>query len=204
MSMRLKRLQADYERLSARCAASRHISIRSTKGNPPERYEIEYAVKGLRVDAQGQIVEAVDHVVEIVLTREYPRQAPQCKMLTPMFHPNIDPAAICIGDHWAASEALSDLVVRVAEMIAYQSYNTKSPLNGEAARWADQHQAMLPIDPVDLWPAEDVDRPRIVQNLEDTAKTEGERQCANCGNRGAQARLEADSGGRLICSDCAA
>ena len=77
-------------------------------------------------------------------------------------------------------------------------------MNGEAARWADQHQAMLPIDPVDLWPAEDVDRPRIVQNLEDTAKTEGERQCANCGNRGAQTRLQADSGGRLICSDCAA
>lgn len=203
MSMRLKRLQADYERLRARCAASGHIRIRSTKGNPPERYEIEYAVKGLRVDARGQIVEAVDHVAEIVLTREYPRQAPQCKMLTPIFHPNIDPAAICIGDHWAASEALGDLVVRIAEMIAYQSYNTKSPLNGEAARWADQHEMMLPIDSVDLWPAEDVDRPRIVQAPEETATTGVERQCVNCGNLGAQARLLTDSAGRWICSDCA-
>lgn len=201
--MRLKRLQADYERLQERCAASRRILIRNTRGSPPERYEIEYAVKGLRVDTKGQIFEAVDHVAEIVLTREYPRQAPQCKMLTPIFHPNIDQAAICIGDHWAASEALGDLVVRIAEMIAYQSYNNKSPLNGEAARWADQNQAKLPIDSVDLWPAEDVDGPGIPLSPEGTPKNAAEGLCANCGNLGDQAHLRHDSGGRWICCDCA-
>jgi len=32
-------------------------------------------------------------------------------------------------------------------MIAYQEYNTKSPLNGLAAKWAAQHQELLPVDP---------------------------------------------------------
>ncbi len=67
-------------------------------------------------------------------------------MLTPIFHPNIDAAVICVGDHWTAGERLVDLVVRIGEMIAFQAYNIKSPLNGEAAMWADLHAGELPID----------------------------------------------------------
>ena len=72
-------------------------------------------------------------------------------MLTPIFHPNIAPHAICIGDHWSAGEPLWSMVARIGEMIAYQSYNTKSPLNGEAARWVDQNMQRLPLDPVSLF-----------------------------------------------------
>ena len=46
----------------------------------------------------------------------------------------------------AASEGLDDLVVRIGRMIAYQEYNTRSPLNGLAAKWAAEHQDLLPID----------------------------------------------------------
>ncbi len=35
-------------------------------------------------------------------------------------------------------------------MIAYQSYNTKSPLNGQAAAWAELNQDKLPLETVDL------------------------------------------------------
>ena len=31
-------------------------------------------------------------------------------------------------------------------MIAYQEYNTRSPLNGLAAKWAAEHWKDLPID----------------------------------------------------------
>ena len=47
----------------------------------------------------------------------------------------------------AASEGLDDLVVRIGRMIAYQEYNTKSPLNGLAAKWAAQHAELLPVNP---------------------------------------------------------
>jgi predicted Zn finger-like uncharacterized protein len=36
-------------------------------------------------------------------------------------------------------------------MIGYQSYNIKSPLNGEAARWVEQNLHRLPLDPVILF-----------------------------------------------------
>lgn len=68
-------------------------------------------------------------------------------MLTPVFHPNFDDSMVCIGDFWAASEGLDDLIIRVGRMIAYQEYNTKSPLNGLAAKWAAQNSHLLPIDP---------------------------------------------------------
>src|SRR5262249_25067336 len=86
----------------------------------------------------------------------YPRTPPQCRMLSPIFHPNIAPHAICIGDHWSPGEPLWSIIARIGEMIAYQSYNTKSPLNGEAARWVDQHLDELPLDPVSMMPDNDV------------------------------------------------
>jgi ribosomal protein S27E len=42
------------------------------------------------------------------------------------------------------------LVARIGEMLAYQSYNTKSPLNGEAARWVSDNLERLPLDPVSM------------------------------------------------------
>ena len=92
------------------------------------------------------------HMVEIALPLSYPRMPPQCRMLTPIFHPNIAPHAICIGDHWSPGEPLWSIIARIGEMISYQSYNTKSPLNGEAARWVDEHLDELPLDPVSMMP----------------------------------------------------
>src|SRR3981081_2030018 len=73
-------------------------------------------------------------------------------MLAPVFHPNFDDSMVCIGDFWAASEGLDDLIVRIGRMIAYQEYNTKSPLNGLAAQWAAQTSHLLPIDPRPIAP----------------------------------------------------
>ena len=150
MSVRTRRLQADYEQMLAAFGHHPYIRIRAAEGQPPERYEVEYLVSGLVMGADGEVHVKREHVAQIVLTLAYPRQAPQCRMLTPVFHPNIAPHAICIGDHWAAGESLADLVARIGQMIAYQSYNTKSPLSGEAARWADEHMHRLPVDSVDL------------------------------------------------------
>ncbi len=37
-------------------------------------------------------------------------------------------------------------------MISYQEYNTKSPLNGLAAKWAAQNPNLLPVDPRNIAP----------------------------------------------------
>ena len=150
MSMvRLRRLQADYERVTALINRHPRLQLLRADGSPPERYQLEYRVKSLR-QKDGELSEVASHVVEVFLPRDYPRTPPLCRMLTPVFHPNIAPHAICIGDHWSAGESLSSLVTRIGEMLAYQSYNTKSPLNGEAAKWVDQNVARLPLDAVTM------------------------------------------------------
>lgn len=154
VSVRTKRLQADLEQVRAAFGRSSLIQVRKFQGDPPEEYQIQYNVKGLVRGPRGQPILREEHVVEILLPREYPRLSPKCKMLTPIFHPNIEPAMICVGDHWTAGERLVDLIVRIGEMIAYQAYNIKSPLDGEAAMWADIHRAQLPIDHRNLQPVD--------------------------------------------------
>lgn len=151
---RIRRLIADLESLQTRLAKSPFIRIREFRGNPPDLYLIEYYIRGIESIQSDTIRYRDQHILEVRLTSEYPRSQPQCRLLTPIFHPNIEPAVICIGDHWTAQERLVDLIVRIGEMITYQSYNIKSPLDGNAAMWADLHQNMLPIDNRDLVPPE--------------------------------------------------
>ena len=151
--MRLRRLTADAQQMAAAFRDFGPIRVVSTEGDPPEVYRLEYNVTGLeRAAKKKQPIQRRQHLVEIRLTSEYPRTSPQCRMLTPVFHPNIDPSHICVGDHWTAGERLVDLAVRIGEMIAYQAYNIKSPLDAEAAMWADLHTGELPVDSQSLRP----------------------------------------------------
>jgi len=161
LSPRIRRLKLDHDSLFKRFKDWPLVRIVGTAGMPPELYRFQYLVRGLYVASNGAILERNDHLLEVNLSLGYPRRAPQCRMLTPVFHPNFDDSSVCIGDFWAASESLDDLIIRIGRMIAYQEYNTKSPLNGLAAKWAAQNSQLLPVDP----------RP-IAPPLEDQPQTE--------------------------------
>jgi ubiquitin-protein ligase/DNA-directed RNA polymerase subunit RPC12/RpoP len=152
--MRTRRLLADAREMNSAFANFTSIHITPAAGEPTELYRVDYRLRGLAAGPRGEPTLREEHTAEIQLTADYPRLAPMCRMLTPVFHPNIDSSAICIGDHWTAGERLVDLVVRIGEMLAYQAYNIKSPLNAEAAMWADLNAGRLPIDPQNLRPAE--------------------------------------------------
>jgi ubiquitin-protein ligase len=152
LSPRIRRLKLDHDQLQQRFAGWPLIQITGTAGMPPEVYRFVYHVKGLFVGPNGEIQERATHHLEVNLSLGYPRRAPQCRMLTPVFHPNFDEATVCIGDFWAASEGLDDLIIRIGRMIAYQEYNTKSPLNGLAAKWSEQHAHLFPVDARDIAP----------------------------------------------------
>ena len=150
-TVRLRRLHADFEKIQEYVNGHPRLQLIQADGSPPERYQLEYRIRGLRQSAD-ELLFVKSHMVEVSLPVSYPRLPPQCRMLTPIFHPNIAPHAICIGDHWSPGEPLWSIVARIGEMIAFQSYNTKSPLNGEAARWVDEHLDELPLDPVSMMP----------------------------------------------------
>lgn len=150
MTPRLRRLQADHEQVMSVFGNHPYISILQSHGTPPEKYVIEFHVQGLVPKGEKEFQRGDVHRAEVFLPIDYPRRPPFCRMITPVFHPNIDAQKICIGDHWSAGQRLAHLIVRIAEMIAYQSYNVKSPLNGEAAAWAEQNSAALPLEKVDF------------------------------------------------------
>lgn len=159
LSPRIRRLKHDHDVLVKRLFGWPLIRMVGTAGMPPELYRFQYLIRGLYVAPDGAILERNDHLLEVNLSLGYPRRAPQCRMLTPVFHPNFDDSSVCIGDFWAASEGLDDLIIRIGRMIAYQEYNTKSPLNGLAAKWAAQNSHLLPVDPRAVAPP--LDAPRM-------------------------------------------
>ncbi|HEY8748085.1 MAG TPA: ubiquitin-conjugating enzyme E2 [Tepidisphaeraceae bacterium] len=154
LPLRLRRLHSDAKQMATAFKSFPLIRVIKATGDPPDLYEIEYLVRSLERGKNNKPVPRELHRVEIQLTSDYPRLAPHCRMLTPVFHPNIDPSTICVGDHWAAGERLANLVVRIGELLAYQAYNIKSPLDAEAAMWADLNTDKLPIDPRNLHPVE--------------------------------------------------
>lgn len=193
-SIRRRRLQADHARISKAFANDPHIRILKTTGTPPDRYQIEYKVLGLALQGD-RVVKKNRHLAEIYLTSGYPRQAPQCRMLTSNFHPNIDPNAICVGDHWAAGESLANLIVRIAEIITYQSYNTKSPLNGEAARWCEENAKHLPIDTSDIRSSDLATvESEVIRAVKEAPKV-AKGRVVRTGSAAAQAAERAQSGG---------
>jgi len=151
-SPRVRRLESDYEHISTRFDGWPLIQVELADGQPPDMYRIWYNVKGLFAATDGRILEREEHVLEIRLGLEYPRRAPQLRLLTPLFHPNFNNTDVCAQDIYAASEGLDDLIVRIGRMIAYQEYNTKSPLNGIAARWAAENSHRLPVDGREIAP----------------------------------------------------
>ncbi|MCW8133946.1 MAG: hypothetical protein KIS92_26610 [Planctomycetota bacterium] len=199
MSVRLRRLKADYEKLCTIFTQNSRIRIKKTLGNPPEKYQIEYIVSGMEKKLDGRMMLRNNFLVEITLTGAYPRMAPQCKMLTPVFHPNIAPHAVCIGDHWAAGESLANLVVRIAEMLSYQSYNVKSPLNGEAAKWSEENKDKLPLDKFDF--ASLLSIGEVVGRREDGTAVAGD-TCANCGKKGLPAEMQVCTNQHVACTQC--
>ena len=146
MLARMRRLVSDHQRLLAWLEGNARFRLLDTEGNPPERYRLEVKAAGLVLSGEHGPEPCSTHRVEVFLPLDYPRRAPVCRMLSPVFHPNIDPQKICIGDHWNAGQSLPHLIVRIAEMICFQSYNTKSPLNAEAAAWAETNPHRLPLE----------------------------------------------------------
>lgn len=160
MSPRQRRLISDFKKMKEEFSNHPFISFEyDLEELPPERYVIHFKnIKGLRLtensSKEKKELEIVkEHKFEIYLHADYPRLKPQSNMLTEIFHPNFrmaSPHDICIGDYWASGETLVDIIYQVGDMIAYQSYNVTSPLNGIAAKWAKENIELFPIDNVNL------------------------------------------------------
>lgn len=155
MNPRQRRLKADFEKIKEEFSDHKYISFKFEENltGVPERYFFYYrGIKSIKVvegEDKKKYAEIIsEHKIEIYLHIDYPRVKPAAFILTPLFHPNFryaSPHDICIGDYWASGETLVDIVYQIGDLIMYQAYNIKSPLNGIAAKWARENPDLLPL-----------------------------------------------------------
>ena len=145
-----QQLADDYGQLKELIELYPHISILRVEGDPPDHYEIEYRVRGYVREDSGEVGIGATHQVRISLPFGYPHFAPIAKPLTPIFHPDVDPAAIRIADRWQQNPSLPDLVLLIGEMICGKVASLDEPFNREAADWYAAHQDQLPLDSLSL------------------------------------------------------
>lgn len=152
LSAREKRLADDYKELRAIFDADPNIEIVALGKVPSDRYRIVYKVPSLRLNSTGKPIQVDATVIEIQLPTGYPKLPPTAKTIAGdvVFHPNFNATKICLMDHWAPATQLTDLVREIGEMLQWQKYNIRSPLNAEAAEWSQSHQGELPISKIPI------------------------------------------------------
>lgn len=121
------------------------ISIRPLKGDPPEQYEIVYAISGYCKTGRNDINLSEEHRVELTIPFGFPHFPPSCKPKTDIFHPDFDPAAVCLGDFWQPGRSVPDLVIHLGRLINGETYSTDNAFNEEAAKWYTEHKELFPL-----------------------------------------------------------
>jgi len=150
MTTDAQQVTEDYEQLKELLELYPNISIVKTEGQPPNTYEIEYILRGYIKEGNATIGIGQTHRVRLHLPFGYPHFPPTAKPLTPVFHPDFDPAAIRLANFWQQNPSLPELVLHIGEMICGSVYNLEDPFNQEAAEWYKKQRAKLPLDTVSI------------------------------------------------------
>lgn len=149
-TVRQRRLQSDYERLTASVAAhSPRLAVESARGTPPETYVIVFRSPSI-AELRGTIpVFCARQRMRIEMPADYPAVPPLVTVLAPIFHPHVwsRTNVVCLGP-WNITESLDALVLRLDALVRYDpsQLNWKSVANQEAADWAVRNQHLFPLD----------------------------------------------------------
>ena len=135
MAIATEQLEAINQEITQNFTDHPHITVIPVDGNPPDKYEVTYRVEGYQKTNEGEVEKTGSHTIAISIPFGYPHFPPSCKPKSPVFHPDFDPAAICIGDYWEKNRSIVDLISHIGEMITGAHYSTTNAFNEEAANW---------------------------------------------------------------------
>jgi ubiquitin-protein ligase len=118
-------------------------------GDAPVEYLVTLSCGGLVRDGDRFDV-SYHHRFALYLDADFPLTVPRIVWQTPIFHPNVKPPVVCIGDSWFPGSSLAALCETICAMVQLKSFNLADPLDGEAAAWLDEalldQTVTLPID----------------------------------------------------------
>jgi ubiquitin-protein ligase len=124
------------------------IAVEPTKGDPPDQYTITYTMTGLQQSPDGSVVESNKHIVELSIPFGFPHFPPSCKPKSNIFHPDFDPAAICLGDVWEQDASLANIILYIGKMINGEAFSTKNAFNDEATAWYKENGSRFPLNAI--------------------------------------------------------
>ncbi len=125
------------------------IRVEPVAGDPPNQYDITYELSCTSRDERGNIAVTSPHSVTISIPFGFPHFPPSCKPKSAIFHPDFDPAAICLGSFWDSDRNLPELIRYIGRMISGEIYSRDHAFNEEAALWFAQHTDELPFSSYD-------------------------------------------------------
>jgi len=124
------------------------IVVQPTKGDPPDQYTITYNMTGLQQSPDSSIVESNKHIVELSIPFGFPHFPPSCKPKSNIFHPDFDPAAICLGDVWEQDASLANIILYIGKMINGEAFSSKNAFNDEATTWYKENGSRFPLNAI--------------------------------------------------------
>jgi ubiquitin-protein ligase len=148
-SPRLKRLERDFAAVTDRFSDHSFITVQAIGPAPASKYRLIYKVPSLRIDGANRVTVSELTVVELTLPMDYPKAKPSAVAMERVFHPNFADY-VCIADFWSPAQKLEDIIIEIGEMLQWQKYNIRSPLDAVAAQWATKNMDELPIGKIKL------------------------------------------------------
>lgn len=175
MTILSEQLKQIFAEITSSFAHHPQIEVTPVSGDPPEQYRLTYNVQGL-CQHDGSITPCSSHTVLISFPFGFPHFPPNCRPESPIFHPDFDQSAICLGEFWDNTHSLPELILHIGRMISGEIFSTVSTFNEEAAVWYKEHPDRLPFDTIraadDTNIAEEVAEPEPIELLIETVDIE--------------------------------
>lgn len=141
------RLENEWRRLQRSFAYHPHVRVIPLKGDPPEEYQVEYRLKTLVMDADGQLEYTTTGAVHVWIPPNFPHEPPLIRPISALFHPNIIADGINIDRAWTGpTSTLADAIRAVGAMVAFQDYDVDAVWNPTAMEWIRQNPRYVPVD----------------------------------------------------------
>ncbi len=168
MGLPSEQLKAIYQEIQSQFDQHQKIVVTPIAGSPPEQYRVRYRLQGLCKGSNGAIQPCTDHTISVTIPFGFPHFPPSCIPETPVFHPDFDQSAICIGDFWDKNPSLPALILHIGQMICGEVYSTDHAFNAEALAWYQENQQTFPLDTLTSSVPQLVSAPSLPRSESDT------------------------------------
>lgn len=180
------------------------IELLGVTGNPISNIRLRLNVPTAKNQNYPDEVQKYSDI-KVSLTARYPFEPPKVEVLTPVWNPNIyTSGVICLGTKWLPTQGLDLLLLRIIQLLAYDSLiiNTQSPANSQACSWYMQTKNRYPT----CFPTFQINTMRKKQDTGikwKNIQVEGQRMiiisCSKCSQR---LRIPEGKPGRYTCPSC--